>query len=196
MNDLGRVGDVAAGGQSALELNVLRGLRDGGRSQGNGDRLQGGGLHLIVCIDAEAEQFVAGRSDQFVLGIGLKLAVAGVERLAAGPLDDEKAVPLNGQVRGVRADLNRALREVGGDFGDLGAQPDLLRVGAAEIALRAGTQALRLQELRGEDGRRTLEADRAGVRQIIAHDVDRGLRGAHSGQGGAESGCQAHSLVP
>ena len=74
---------------------------------------------------------MAGDRHDFVVGVRLELPVARVELLALRALDDEEPVALDGQVERVRADLDRALREVGRDLGHLHAQADLPRVGAA-----------------------------------------------------------------
>ncbi len=51
-------------------------------------------------------------------------------------------------------------------------RPDLPRIGAAAGCRRTGAQALRLQELRGEDGLGGLEANRVRVGHVVAHHVD------------------------
>ena len=133
-------------------------------------------------VDAEAEHAIAGDGDDFVVGVGLQLAVARVEALALRALHDQEAVALDGHVERIGADFDRALREVRIDRGHLDAQADLPRVGAAARVDWRRADALRLQELRGEQHVRFLEADRVGVGDVVAHDVDRRFGGLQAGE--------------
>ena len=59
------------------------------------------GLNLKFRIDAIAQHSLSRAGDDFVVGIGLELAVAGVELRPAGPFDDEEAIPLDRQSSGL-----------------------------------------------------------------------------------------------
>ena len=137
---------------------------------------------LKFSVDAVAQQPIARCGDQLAVGVHLEDAVAGVELFAAVALHDKEAVALDGHVGRAGTDFDGALLEVGRDRGDHRAQADLTRIRAAVGVGRARTQALRLQELRGERRIGGLEAHGVRVGQVVADHVDGGFRGGQAGE--------------
>ena len=110
--------------------------------------------------------------------------------------DDQEAVALDGHVERIGADLDRALREVGIDGRDLHTEADLAGIGTAGGVGRRGADALRLEELVGEEDVGLLEADGAGVGDVVADDVDDGFGGLQAGERRGECGLKTHGFTP
>ncbi len=143
-------------------------------------------MNSKVLVNAVSKQAVTRYRHQFVLGVRFENAIARVELLASLRLDHEEPIPLNRQVRRACTDLNRPLRKIRRDLGDQYAEANLSGVRAAGVLAGRRAQSARLQKLRGPVGLRRLKAHGTGVRQVVAHHVDRRLGGVHARQGRAE----------
>lgn len=176
-------------GVSALQGGFRRGLGHHGAAQGNRNRLKLRRIDLEIVVDAITHYTVAGGRDQLILGIGRKGAVAGIVLLIVFALDDEKTVTLDGQVGGAVGRGDRTLREIRRNLCHLHAEALLLWIGAAVGGGGRGTNALRLQELRGKEHVGGLEAHSVRVGQVVADDVDLRFRGTQARQGRAHGGC-------
>ena len=196
LDDTGPVGHVPVGTQRPLEIHVLRGLSHGGRTQGNLQRHQPRRLDLEIVVDAVTQQPLAVDGDQLVLGVGFEQAVARVEGFALFPLDDEKPVALDGQVRRAGADFHGPLGKVGTNLGGFHPQPDLPWVGPPAELCRRRTQRLGLHELRGKQGFGSLESHRVGVADVVAHHVDNRFGGGQPRQRSGQGRLQTHRLPP
>ena len=179
-----------------MQENVFRGLGHRRGAQRNADRHELRRLNIVVVVDAVPQHEIAGRGGQLVLRIQFEHAVAGVILPSVPAGDNEESVALDGHVRRIGTDLDRALIEIRGDGGDHRAHADLPGIGAAVVGGRRGTQTLRLQELRGERRRRGLEADGVRIGDIIAVHVDHRFGRRHPGQGRIHCRGQTHDSSP
>ena len=126
------------------------------------DRHRGAGGQLAVGPQAVAGQLGALGVDDIAVLVERELAIARILD-HAGLLDAEEAGAVDGDVERVARGFDIALVELLGDGRDLHADAGLGAAGAVE---RIGVDV-------GELGGRPLEADRAGVGDIVADDVKR-----------------------
>ena len=148
-----------------------------------------------IVVDAESLDGESLRVHQLVARAEREVPVPRVD-LALGAVEDEKPVSLNRQVRRAAGVGDAAFAEVGLDGGDLRAQADLLRVGAAVGSSRGRPDRQRLRELRREQNIGRFEAVGVGVGDVVADDGDGRLVERQSVDGRVQRRCQTHRFPP
>jgi|GEM_PF-4360453 len=148
-----------------------------------------------IVVDAESLDGESLRVHQLVARAEREVPVTRVD-LALRAVEDEKPVSLNRQVRRAAGVGDAAFAEVGLDGGDLRAQADLLRVGAAVGGRRGRPDRQRLRELRREENIGRFEAVGVGVGDVVADDGDGRLVERQSVDGRVQRRCQTHRFPP
>src|SRR5262249_21362804 len=115
------------------------------RPQRNVQRRKPGGQQVEIAVHAVAEDLLPEIVRQLVRRVEGEVAVTGVVLPAIPVVEDEEAVPLDGQVGGTVGSIDASLAEVGGDRGNLASQADLARVRSAVVPAgrRSETQRVR-----------------------------------------------------
>src|SRR6478609_7943533 len=136
-------GNVVVRQQIPDERHIVRLLRDGRSAKRDRQWFHRIRIDHELIVDAISQHTVARNRYELIYGVRLELTVARVEllRAAVRALQDEKPVALDGEVKRIGADLNRALCEVRSNFCDADTEADLPRVRTAARCARPGADA-------------------------------------------------------